>query len=95
VNIGRNAAPVLVLSEYIRSGSETLTLPGRKSRFSREQSVHRDFSTRKLDRIAEFRGHPCMVVSDNGTELTSHAILAWQEEHHTVSGVVCLASLKT
>ena len=35
-----------------------------------------------LDRIAEFRGHPCMVVSDNGTELTSHAILAWQEEHH-------------
>jgi len=37
---------------------------------------------RELDRIAEFRGRPCMVVSDNGTELTSHAILAWQEEHH-------------
>ena len=32
---------------------------------------------RELDRIAEFRGYPCMVVSDNGTELTSHAILAW------------------
>lgn len=35
---------------------------------------------RKLDRIAETRGYPCMVVSDNGTELTSNAILKWQEE---------------
>lgn len=35
---------------------------------------------RELDRIAGFRGHPCMIVSDNGTELTSHAILTWQEE---------------
>ena len=36
---------------------------------------------RELDRIAELRGYPCMVVSDNGTELTSNAILAWQQEH--------------
>ena len=36
---------------------------------------------RELDRIAEQRGYPCMVVSDNGTELTSNAILAWQHEH--------------
>ena len=35
---------------------------------------------RELDRIAELRGLPCMVVSDNGTELTSNAILQWQEE---------------
>ena len=35
---------------------------------------------RELDRVAEFRGRPCMVVSDNGTELTSHAILGWQED---------------
>lgn len=35
---------------------------------------------RELDRIAEQRGYPCMVVSDNGTELTSNAILRWQEE---------------
>jgi putative transposase len=35
---------------------------------------------RELDRIAEMRGLPCMVVSDNGTELTSNAILRWQEE---------------
>jgi putative transposase len=34
-----------------------------------------------LDRIVELRGcRPAMVVSDNGTELTSHAILRWQEE---------------
>lgn len=35
---------------------------------------------RKLDRIAEMRGYPCMVVSDNGTELTSNAILKWQQD---------------
>jgi putative transposase len=35
---------------------------------------------RELDRIAELRGYPCLVVSDNGTELTSNAILAWQQQ---------------
>ena len=35
---------------------------------------------RELDRIAGVRGYPCMVVSDNSTELTSNAILQWQEE---------------
>ena len=35
---------------------------------------------RELDQVAEMRGAPCMVVSDNGTELTSRAILGWQEE---------------
>jgi putative transposase len=34
---------------------------------------------RELDQIAELRGYPCMIVSDNGTELTSNAILAWQQ----------------
>ena len=34
---------------------------------------------RELDRIAEPRGYPGMLVSDNGTELTSNAILAWQQ----------------
>jgi putative transposase len=40
---------------------------------------------RELSAIAKRRGLPCMVVSDNpvlnevvgGTELTSHAVLAW------------------
>ncbi len=35
---------------------------------------------RELDRICEIRVRPCMVVSDNGTELTSNAILKWQED---------------
>ncbi len=34
----------------------------------------------ELDRIAELRGYPCLVVSDNGTELTSNAMLKWQED---------------
>jgi putative transposase len=36
---------------------------------------------RELDRIVEMRGRPCMIVSDNGTELTSRAMLEWQQEH--------------
>ena len=35
---------------------------------------------RELDTIADARGYPLLIVNDNGTELTSHAILAWQEE---------------
>ena len=35
---------------------------------------------RELDRIAETRGWPCMVVSDNGTEPTSNAILKWSQD---------------
>ena len=35
---------------------------------------------RELTAIAEHRGLPCTVVSDNGTELTSRAVLAWCEE---------------
>jgi putative transposase len=36
---------------------------------------------RELDRIVEMRGRPCMIVSDNGTELTSRAMFEWQQEH--------------
>jgi len=35
---------------------------------------------RELDRIATYRGYSRMIVSDNGTELTSNAILKWQQE---------------
>jgi putative transposase len=35
---------------------------------------------RELDRIVELRGPPHQIVSDNCTELTSHAILGWQQE---------------
>ena len=36
---------------------------------------------RELDALVLTRGRPLMIVSDNGTELTSRAILQWQEEH--------------
>jgi putative transposase len=36
---------------------------------------------RELDRLAELRGLPLTIVSDNGTDLTSHAILRWQQGH--------------
>ncbi|MGY3408379.1 putative transposase [Bradyrhizobium sp. GM5.1] len=35
---------------------------------------------RELDRLMIERGKPSMVVSDNGTELTSNAILAWADQ---------------
>ncbi len=34
---------------------------------------------RELDRLIARRGKPRMIVSDNGTELTSNAILAWSD----------------
>lgn len=37
---------------------------------------------RELDAIIAQRGTPHMVVSDNGTELTSMAILKWSQERH-------------
>jgi putative transposase len=35
---------------------------------------------RELDAIIAVRRTPLMIVSDNGTELTSHAILQWQQQ---------------
>ena len=45
-----------------------------------DTSLTGDRVARELDAIAERRGYPCMVVSDNGTEFTSNAILAWQQD---------------
>lgn len=36
---------------------------------------------RELTAIVAMRGKPGMIVSDNGTELTSHAIFAWARDH--------------
>jgi putative transposase len=36
---------------------------------------------RELDLIIERRGKPGVIVSDNGTELTSNAIFAWAKDH--------------
>lgn len=63
---------------------------GRQSTRSRSD-VRPHAHSRALDRLIDFRGAPLLVVSDNGTELTWHAILAWQEErgvgwHYIVPG---------
>lgn len=36
---------------------------------------------RELDRLVADRAKPKMIVSDNGTELTSNAILQWADDH--------------
>ncbi|RWX34480.1 IS3 family transposase, partial [Rhizobium leguminosarum] len=36
---------------------------------------------RELTTLIERRGKPDMIVSDNGTEFTSNAILAWSKDH--------------
>ena len=36
---------------------------------------------RELDQLMSLRGKPAMIVSDNGTELTSNAILTWADEN--------------
>jgi putative transposase len=36
---------------------------------------------RELDRLLAERGKPKTIVSDNGTELTSNAILKWADDH--------------
>lgn len=45
-----------------------------------DNSLSGERVARELDTIAERRGYPCMVVSDNGTEFTSNAMLAWQQD---------------
>jgi putative transposase len=34
---------------------------------------------RELDTVIRQRGRPDIIISDNGTELTSHAILRWTQ----------------
>lgn len=46
---------------------------------------------RELTKLIARRGKPSMIVSDNGTELTSNAVLAWCGEaniewHYTMPG---------
>ncbi len=36
--------------------------------------------TRELDDLIRRRGQPNMIVSDNGTEMTSHAVLRWCQD---------------
>jgi putative transposase len=46
-----------------------------------DTSISGSCVARVLDRIADLRGLPRTIVMDNGTELTSLAMLAWSTEH--------------
>ncbi len=78
---GRRLRILCVIDDFSRECLATVV--------DRSLSGHR--VARELDRIAETRGKPCLVVSDNGTELTSNAILKWQQDrgvdwHHIAPG---------
>ena len=45
-----------------------------------DNSLSGERVARELDIIAENRGYPLLVLSDNGTELTSNAMLKWQQD---------------
>jgi len=45
-----------------------------------DNSIPGDRVARELDAVAERRGYPCMIVSDNGTELTANVMLRWQQD---------------
>ncbi len=55
--------------------------------------------SRELDGTADRRGrYPLMVVSDNGTELTSNAMLKWQQDrsvdwHYIAPATPCRTAL--
>ncbi len=42
-----------------------------------DQSLPGVRMVRELDIVIRQRGKPEMIASDNGTEMTSHAVLAW------------------
>jgi putative transposase len=67
---GRKFRVLCVIDDFSRECLATIA----------DNSLSGERVTRELDRIALARGYPCMVVSDNGTELTSNAILKWQED---------------
>ena len=67
---GRRFRILAIVDDFTR---ECLTLVADTS-----LSGHR--VARELDEVIARRGRPGMVISDNGTELTSVAILRWQQE---------------
>ena len=64
---GRRFRILCVIDAFSREGLATVV----------DNSTPGTRVARELDRIAEARGLPCLVVSDTGTELTSQALLAW------------------
>jgi putative transposase len=74
LNDGRHFRVLVVVDDFSR---ECLALVVDSSLSGRRVA-------RELDRIAELRGQPLQIVRDNGTGLTSHAVLGWQGERGVV-----------
>ena len=45
-----------------------------------DTSIGGERLARELDKLIDYRGKPDTIVSDNGTEMTSNAILRWQQD---------------
>src|SRR6516162_2888987 len=83
-----SALALMFAKPTLRSLAQNGTRPQRRrSDFTREclalivdTSISGRRVARELDAIVAARGKPLIIVSDNGTELTSHAILRWQQE---------------
>ena len=67
---GRRIRVLVVVDDFTR---ENLALES-------DTSISGARVARELDAIIAVRGKPLMIVSDNGTELTSLAILKWTQD---------------
>jgi putative transposase len=86
--IGSNPIPATTFTEQAASPGMAAFFVAVVDDFSREclclvadTSLSGRRVVRELDRIVAVRGRPLTCVSDNGTELTSMAILTWSQEH--------------
>jgi putative transposase len=70
LNDGRRFRVLCVIDDFSRECLATVA----------DNSLSGERVVRELDAIASRRGYPLMVISDNGTEFTSNAILKWQED---------------
>ncbi len=57
-----------------------MTIPAKASCLLADRSLSGERVAREPDRLIGLHGRPDTVVSDNGTERTSRALLEWQNE---------------
>lgn len=69
---GRRFRVLCVVDDYTREALAVMP----------EFSISGVRMVRELDRIVALRGRPRTIVSDNGTEMTSHAVFRWAQDSH-------------
>ncbi|SDE22848.1 putative transposase, partial [Paracoccus isoporae] len=72
---GQRYRVLCIVDDYTREALATVV----------DRSLSGARMTRELDDLISRRGQPNMIVSDNGTEMTSHAVLRWCQD----TGVGC------